>query len=178
MRTRGTRQMTSFTQLARLRGAPALLAVLDGGRHPGQAVDAAEIDQAAPTEPPPLPPEPPEPVIPDAPPPPDDNFDQVKMAQYLNALSSYQNQVKDIQDSYKNQMNLYRAQSDVYQGEMTKYQEDLAVYNISRVSAVKALPENSPSYSPAGTNSAGTASRSTATSRNRSPSSAKPWAWR
>lgn len=99
---------------------------------------AEEINQAAPTEPPPLPPEPPEPLIPDAPPPPDDNFDQVKMAQYLNALSSYQNQVKDIQDSYKNQMNLYRAQSDVYQGEMTKYQEDLAIYNISRVSAVKA----------------------------------------
>ena len=98
----------------------------------------AAVPPAAPTEPPPLPPEPPEPVIPDAPPPPDDNFDQVKMAQYLNALSSYQNQVKDIQDSYKNQMNLYRAQSDVYQGEMTKYQEDLAVYNISRVSAVKA----------------------------------------
>jgi ABC-type multidrug transport system ATPase subunit/pSer/pThr/pTyr-binding forkhead associated (FHA) protein len=96
-----------------------------------------EIDQSEPTEPPSLPSEPPAPVIPDAPPPPDDKFDQVKMAQYLNALSSYQDQVKDIQDSYKNQMNLYRAMSDVYKGEMTQYQEDLAIYNISRVSAVK-----------------------------------------
>ncbi|MBI5934301.1 MAG: FHA domain-containing protein [Chloroflexi bacterium] len=97
----------------------------------------SEIDEIAPTEPPAMPPEPPEPVIPDAPAPPDDNFDQVKMAQYLNTLSSYQDNVKDIQDGYKNQMNLYRSVGDVYEGEMKKYQEDLALYNISRVSAVK-----------------------------------------
>ena len=97
----------------------------------------SEIDESAPTEPPPLPAEPSEPVIPPAPEPPSDKYDQVKMAQYLNALSSYQNQVKDIQDSYRNQMDLYRSMADVYQGEMTKYQEDLAMYNISRVAAVK-----------------------------------------
>ena len=97
----------------------------------------SEIDETAPTEPPPMPPEPPEPVIPEAPEPPDDKYDQVKMAQYLNALSSYQDQVKDIQDSYRNQMNLYRSMADIYEGQMKKYQEDLAVYNISRVSAVK-----------------------------------------
>jgi ABC-type multidrug transport system ATPase subunit/pSer/pThr/pTyr-binding forkhead associated (FHA) protein len=96
-----------------------------------------EIDQLAPTQPPPLSPEPPEPTMPDAPAPPDDNFDQVKMAQYLNALSSYQNEVRDIQDSYRNQMDLYRSTADVYESQMTKYQEDVARYNISRVSAVK-----------------------------------------
>jgi hypothetical protein len=97
----------------------------------------AEIDQPEPTRPPDLPPEPAEPTIPEAPKPPDDKFDQVKMAQYLNALSSYQNDVKDIQDSYRNQMDLYKSQADVYSSEMSKYQEDIARYNIARVSAVK-----------------------------------------
>jgi len=97
----------------------------------------AEIDQPAPIRPPDLPPEPAEPTIPNAPPPPDDKFDQVKMAQYLNSLSSYQNDVKDIQDSYRNQIDLYKAESDVYSSEMTKYQEDIARYNIARISAVK-----------------------------------------
>jgi ABC transport system ATP-binding/permease protein len=97
----------------------------------------AEIDQPEPRRPADLAPEPAEPAIPEAPAPPDDNFDQVKMAQYLNALSSYQNTVKDIQDAYRNQMDLYRSQSDVYQSQMTKYQEDIARYNIARVSAVK-----------------------------------------
>jgi hypothetical protein len=97
----------------------------------------AEIDQPEPVRPADLPPEPAEPLIPAAPPPPDDNFDQVKMAQYLNALSSYQNDVKDIQDAYRNQIDLYRSQSDVYENQMTKYQEDIARYNIARVSAVK-----------------------------------------
>jgi ABC-type multidrug transport system ATPase subunit/pSer/pThr/pTyr-binding forkhead associated (FHA) protein len=97
----------------------------------------AEIDQPAPIRPPDLPPEPAEPAIPDAPPPPDDKFDQVKMAQYLNSLSSYQNDVKDIQDSYRNQIDLYKAESDVYSSEMAKYQEDVARYNIARISAVK-----------------------------------------
>jgi hypothetical protein len=97
----------------------------------------AEIDQSPPVRPPDLPAEPGEPAIPDAPPPPDDKFDQVKMAQYLNSLSSYQNDVKDIQDSYRNQMELYRAQADVYESEMAKYQEDIARYNIARISAVK-----------------------------------------
>jgi ABC transport system ATP-binding/permease protein len=97
----------------------------------------AEIDRPKPTRPPDLPPEPAEPKIPDAPPPPDDKFDQVKMAQYLNSLSSYQNDVKDIQDSFRNQMDLYRSETDVYSSEMTKYQEDIARYNIARVSAVR-----------------------------------------
>jgi ABC-type multidrug transport system ATPase subunit/pSer/pThr/pTyr-binding forkhead associated (FHA) protein len=97
----------------------------------------AEIDQPEPIKPADLPPQPPEPKIPDAPPPPDNKFDQVQMAQYLNALSSYQNDVKDIQDAYRNQMDLYKSQGDVYSSQMTKYQEDIARYNIARVSAVK-----------------------------------------
>ncbi len=97
----------------------------------------SEIDQPEPTRPGDLPPQPPEPKIPDAPPPPDDKFDQVKMAQYLNSLSSYQNDVKDIQGAYRNQMDLYKSQGDVYSSQMAKYQEDIARYNIARVSAVK-----------------------------------------
>jgi ABC-type multidrug transport system ATPase subunit len=97
----------------------------------------AEIDQPEPVRPEDLPPEPAEPVMPEAPPPPEDNFDQVQMAQYLNALSSYQNDVRDIQDGYRNQVDLYRSQADVYESQMAKYQEDIARYNIARVSAVK-----------------------------------------
>jgi ABC transport system ATP-binding/permease protein len=99
---------------------------------------AAEIDQPAPGEPAALPDQPPEPVIPAAPAPPENNYDQVQMAQYLNALVSYQDQVKNIQDDYRNQMDLYKTMADVYKGEMTRYQYDLAAHTIARVSAVKA----------------------------------------
>ncbi len=68
---------------------------------------------------------------------PEDEYDQVKMVQYLNALSDYQNTVKAIQENFRNEMDLYQVRSDVYKGEMTNYLEELARYNISRVSAVK-----------------------------------------
>jgi ABC transport system ATP-binding/permease protein len=96
-----------------------------------------EIADPQPTEPPALGPQPPEPTIPAAPAPPTDNFDQVQMAQYLNALSSYQNEVTNIQDDYRNKIDLYKAQADVYSEQMRAYQEDLARYNIARFSAVK-----------------------------------------
>jgi len=98
-------------------------------------VDA--IVEQAPTELPPLPDPPAEPDIPPAPNLPEDKYDQVKMVQYLNALSSYQDNVKAIQENYRNEMELYQVMGDVYQGEMSKYLEELARYNISRVSAVK-----------------------------------------
>lgn len=97
----------------------------------------AAIVEQAPAEPPPLPDPPAEPDIPPAPSPPEDKYDQVKMVQYLNALSAYQDNVKAIQDNYRNEMELYRVMGDVYKGEMSKYLEELARYNISRVSAVK-----------------------------------------
>ena len=96
-----------------------------------------EIDQPAPLEPAALPDQPPEPVIPSAPDPPKDSYNQVQMAQYLNALVSYQEDVKNIQDNYRNQMDLYKTMADVYQSEMTKYQIDLANYTVARVSAVR-----------------------------------------
>jgi ABC-type multidrug transport system ATPase subunit/pSer/pThr/pTyr-binding forkhead associated (FHA) protein len=95
------------------------------------------IVEAAPTEPPPLPDTPIEPVIPLAPNLPEDKYDQVKMVQYLNALSDYQNNVKAIQENFRNEMDLYQVMADVYKGQMSKYLEELARYNISRVSAVK-----------------------------------------
>lgn len=98
---------------------------------------AAEIDQVEPTRPPDLAEPPGEPVIPEPPTPPEDKYDQVQTAQYLNSLVSYQDLVRNIQANYRNEMDLYRVQSDVYAGQMTEFQEDLAKYNIARVSAVK-----------------------------------------
>jgi hypothetical protein len=98
----------------------------------------AEIDEPAPMEPASLPDQPPEPVVPPAPNPPEDKYNQVQMAQYLNALVSYQDDVKNIQDNYRNQMDLYKTMADVYKSEMSKYQYDLATYTVARVSAVKA----------------------------------------
>jgi ABC-type multidrug transport system ATPase subunit len=96
----------------------------------------AEINQPAPVEPAPLPAQPPEPAIPSAPNPPADNYNQVQMAEYLNALVSYQDDVKNIQDNYRNQMDLYQVMADVYKSQITKYQEDLAKYDVARISAV------------------------------------------
>jgi ABC-type multidrug transport system ATPase subunit/pSer/pThr/pTyr-binding forkhead associated (FHA) protein len=95
-----------------------------------------EINQLPPVEPAALPAQPPQPVIPAAPTPPANNFDQVQMAQYLNALVSYQIDVKNIQDNYQNQMDLYQVMADVYKSQITKYQEDLAKYDVARISAV------------------------------------------
>ena len=99
-------------------------------------VDA--IAEQAPAEPTPLPDPPTEPAIPPAPSLPADKYNQVKMVEYLNALSDYQNNVKAIQENYRNEMELYQVEGDVYKAEMSKYLEELAGYNISRASAVKA----------------------------------------
>jgi ABC-type multidrug transport system ATPase subunit len=96
-----------------------------------------EIAEAEPIKPPPLAERPPEPIIPAAPKSPSDNFDELQMASYLNALSSYQSAVQDIQDNYRNQMDLYQVQAEVYEGQMMEYQEKLARYNIARISAVE-----------------------------------------
>jgi len=96
-----------------------------------------EIDQPAPLEPPALREKPPEPVVPSAPEPPENQYDQVAVAQYMNALQSYQDGVTRIQDDYRNQMKLYEAEAKVYQAEMVKYQEALSKYEIARNSAVK-----------------------------------------
>ncbi len=95
-----------------------------------------EINQLPPVEPASLPAQPAQPVIPDAPAAPSNKFDQVQMAQYINALVSYQDSVKNIQDNYKNQIDLYQVQADVYKSQITKYQEDLAKYDVARISAV------------------------------------------
>ena len=85
-----------------------------------------------------MPEQPAEPVIPTAPTPPADKYNQVQMAQYLDALVSYQGNITNIQDDYRNQMELYKTTADVYKSQMTKYQYDLASYSIARVSATKA----------------------------------------
>jgi hypothetical protein len=95
-----------------------------------------EINQLPPVEPAGLPAQPPEPLIPTAPTPPSNNYDQVQMAQYLNALVSYQSDVMNIQNNYQNQMDLYQVMADVYKSQITKYQEDFAKYDVARISAV------------------------------------------
>jgi ABC-type multidrug transport system ATPase subunit/pSer/pThr/pTyr-binding forkhead associated (FHA) protein len=97
----------------------------------------AAIDEQPPAEPEPLPDPPPEPDLPPAPEPPADKYDQVQMVQYLNALSAYQDTAKAIQENYRNEMDLYQVMADVYKSQMSAYLEDLAIYNISRVSAVR-----------------------------------------
>ncbi len=97
----------------------------------------AEVSQSAPVKPAELGSQPPDPVIPEAPQPPEDKYDQVKMAQYLNALSDYQSQVQVIQDNYKSSMQIYQAQAEVYKNQMVDYQKDLAEFEIARNSAVK-----------------------------------------
>ena len=86
----------------------------------------AAIYEQAPSQPPPLADPPSEPVIPLAPTIPEDKYDQVKMVQYLNALSDYQNNVSAIQQNYKNEMELYKVMGDVYQAEMSKFLEEQA----------------------------------------------------
>ena len=97
----------------------------------------AEVAQAAPVEPSALRDKPPEPVIPPAPEAPADKYDQVAMAQYMNALQSYQDDVQRIQDDYKNQMDLYEAEAKVYQAGMVEYQEARSKYEMARNSAAK-----------------------------------------
>jgi len=96
-----------------------------------------EIDQPEPQEPAELAEKPPEPVIPEAPQPPEDKFDNVAVAEYLNALQSYQEEAQRIQDEYKSQMQLYEEQAKVYQAQMIEYQEAVSKWNIARNSAVK-----------------------------------------
>ena len=61
---------------------------------PGTRIITPEINQPPPVEPASLPAQPPQPVIPAAPAPPANKYDQVQMAQYINALVSYQDDVK------------------------------------------------------------------------------------
>ncbi len=97
-----------------------------------------EIDQPAPTEPPPLAERPPKPQIPPAPEQPADKFDQVAVAQYLDSLQAYMDEVNRIQSAYENQMILYEAQAKIYEAEMMEYQKAKARWEIARNSAVQA----------------------------------------
>jgi hypothetical protein len=67
-----------------------------------------EISQPAPSEPAPLEEKPAEPEIPPRPEAPQDNTDQIQVAQFLNELETYMDEVEQIQ-SGKNEMSLYEA---------------------------------------------------------------------
>jgi hypothetical protein len=97
----------------------------------------AEINMNSPIKPEPLMPRPSEPVIPTAPESPNDQEDQLAVAQYLNALQDYQAIVNTLQDDYKSQMALYESQATVFQAEMEEYQKALVKFETARNSAIK-----------------------------------------
>ncbi len=101
----------------------------------GEYYDPA-VDEPEPVEPAALGDPPAEPVIPAAPPEPNDQTDQVAVAQYLQALQQYQADVEKIQQDYKTQIEDFQARADVFTAEMTAYQEDRARWEIDRNAAV------------------------------------------
>jgi hypothetical protein len=96
------------------------------------------VDAPPPVEPPPLGDAPPEPEIPDPPPEPQDQSDQVAMAQYFEDLQAYQEQVDQIQADYKVQVDAYQARANIYQSEVIAYQQALAEWQINRNAAIGA----------------------------------------
>jgi ABC-type multidrug transport system ATPase subunit/pSer/pThr/pTyr-binding forkhead associated (FHA) protein len=95
------------------------------------------IDQPPPQEPPPLREEPAEPTIPPQPEKPQDESDQVAMAEYFDALEAWQDEATRIQDEYRAEVNTYRAEADVYQAEQVAYQTALADWQVARAGAVQ-----------------------------------------
>jgi hypothetical protein len=95
------------------------------------------IDQPPPSEPPPLRPEPAEPVLPPRPVEPEDQSDQIAMADYFAALEEWEAQANAIQDAYRADIEQYRAEADVFQAAMVEYQTELADWQIARTAAVQ-----------------------------------------
>jgi hypothetical protein len=95
------------------------------------------IDEPPPQEPPPLREEPPEPEIPPQPVQPEDQSDQVAMAEYFDALETWQDQATAIQDQYRAEVAQYRSEADVYQAQVVAYQTALADWQVARASAVQ-----------------------------------------
>jgi hypothetical protein len=94
------------------------------------------IDKPKPVEPPPLRDPPPEPEIPPPPDQPEDQSDQVAMAEYFQELEAYQDETTAIQDAYKEEMRAYEAEADFYSSKMETYQKDLLDWQLKRTAAV------------------------------------------
>ena len=94
------------------------------------------IDQLPPEELPPPPERPADPVIPDPPKEPEDQTDNVAVAEYLASLQEYQTQVEGIQADAKAAFAAYEAELELYRAEAIAFQEELVGWQIARESAV------------------------------------------
>jgi hypothetical protein len=101
-------------------------------------LDAPQLHQPAPTQPPPLPDRPAEPTFPAAPEPPADKTSQVEVVQWVNALSAYQQVVKDLSDDFRSQLSLYEAQAGIFKSQMETYLDAVTRYNVARIGRVAA----------------------------------------
>lgn len=95
------------------------------------------IDQPPPEEPAALRPPPPEPTIPPRPVEPENQADQVAMAEFFAELKTWEAEVNQIQAQYKSDLESYQAEADVYKAEAISYQEALATWQIARAAAVE-----------------------------------------
>lgn len=96
-----------------------------------------KIDAGLPDEPGEEPQRPPEVEIPDPPVKPEDESDNVAMAEYLSALREYQEQVDQLQAAAKADFAEYEAEIAVYQAEVVNYQEALIEYKAAVASSVQ-----------------------------------------
>ena len=95
------------------------------------------IDAPPPIEPAPLRAEPPRPEVPPQPVEPEDQADQVAMAEYFEALEVWQGEAQAIQTAYEQEILDYRAEAELFQTEMIAYQTALAEWQIGRASAIE-----------------------------------------
>lgn len=98
-----------------------------------------ELDQAAPEppgDPPPEPGDPPprigekpeEPELPPQPVRPEDEADQIAMAEYFEDLEAWQAEVEEIQDAYRSELQAYEAEAELYEAELEAYQATVDTY--------------------------------------------------
>ncbi|MEW5870348.1 MAG: ATP-binding cassette domain-containing protein [Chloroflexota bacterium] len=98
----------------------------------------SQIDQPPPERPPDLGEAPAPPTFPPPPAEPEDAYDKVAVAAYLNALQAYQADVARLQAGFQEQVDAYKLTSAVYQAEMSAYQEQLSKWYVGRSAAVGA----------------------------------------
>jgi ABC-type multidrug transport system ATPase subunit len=102
------------------------------------AAIAPELSQSAPEKPPDMGEPPAEPVLPSPPGEPQDAYDKVAVAAYLNSVQAYQQEATRIQEDFKRRMADYQALSGVYQAQMAVYQQQLSRWHVARSAAVGA----------------------------------------
>ena len=95
------------------------------------------IDSPPPVEPEPLRAEPARPEVPPQPVEPEDQADQVAMAEYFEALEVWQGEAQAIQSAYEQEILEFRTEAELFQSEMIAYQTELATWQIGRASAIE-----------------------------------------